>query len=216
MRQRSRQLFEQFFTTNLGLGCCRNSVEAALNILVECFRRGNKLLVCGNGGSAADAEHIVGELMKGYKLPRTLEERKLSLLRDLFPDEGQQLGEKLQEAHPAISLVSQTSLCTAIANDTGAAMVFAQQVYGYGIAGDVLLAISTSGEAKNVTYAVKTSKAFDLKTIGLTGKADSPLSGLCDVTIQVPAVITDQVQEYHMKVYHHLCAVLEVEFFGGE
>ena len=216
MKQYSTDLFEQFFHNNPDLSCCRDSLSGALNILLDAFRGGNKLLICGNGGSAADAEHIVGELMKSFSSPRSLPDRAVARLTDLFPEEGRELADKLQGALPAISLVSQSSLCSAITNDIGAELVFAQQVYGYGIPGDVLWALSTSGKAKNVLWAVKAAKAFGLKTIGLTGRADSPLSGLCDVAIQVPAVATAEVQEYHVRVYHRICAILETELFGGE
>jgi phosphoheptose isomerase len=216
MNQNAADLFEQTFRNQPELGCCRDSMEGALTILFDAFRGGNKLLICGNGGSAADAEHIVGELMKGFASPRSLPDRAVAHLTNLFQEEGRQLAGKLQGALPAISLVSQSSLCSAIANDIGAEMVFAQQVYGYGTPGDVLWALSTSGKAKNVLWAVKAAKAFGLKTIGLTGKADSALSGLCDVTIQVPAVATAEVQEYHMRVYHRICAILEAELFGGD
>jgi len=212
----SKELSDQFFQRHADLRGCRQSIQAALTILVDAFRSGNKVLICGNGGSAADAEHIVGELMKGFRMPRPLSDRSASELAERFPKEGVLLAEKLQGALPAISLVSQSSLCSAISNDSGAEMVFAQQVYGYGAGGDVLLALSTSGKAKNVLYAARTAAAFGLKTIGLTGKADSPLSELCDVTIRVPAEDTAEVQEQHTKVYHHICAVLEAELYGGQ
>jgi phosphoheptose isomerase len=216
MNRESNDLSEQFFQRHTDLRGSRESIDAALAALADAFRSGNKVLVCGNGGSAADAEHIVGELMKGFKKSRRIAEQSVGELIRRFPKEGPFLAEKLQCALPAISLVSQSSLCTAISNDSGAEMVFAQQVYGYGIRGDVLLALSTSGGAKNVLYGVAAAKAFGLKSIGLTGRADSPLSELCDVTIRVPAEDTAEVQEYHTKVYHHLCAVLETEFFGAE
>jgi phosphoheptose isomerase len=216
MNQMSRELSEQFHQRHADLRGCRESIEAALNILVDAFRSGNKVLICGNGGSAADAEHIVGELMKGFRMPRLLSGRPVRELTERFPEEGALLAGKLQGALPAISLVSQSSLCSAISNDSGAEMVFAQQVYGYGAGGDVLLALSTSGRAKNVLYAAITARAFGLKRIGLTGSNESPLSELCDVTIRVPAEDTAEVQEYHTKVYHHICAVLEAEFFGGQ
>ena len=215
MNRESKELSEQFFKRHADLRGCRESIDAALAILVEAFRNGNKVLICGNGGSAADAEHIVGELMKGFRKPRRLADRSVDELAQRFPKEGPLLAEKLQGALPAISLVSQSSLCSAIINDSGAEMVFAQQVYGYGTGGDVLLALSTSGRAKNVLYAVIAAKAFGLKSIGLTGRIYSPLSELCDVTIRVPAEDTAEVQEHHTKVYHHLCAVLEAEFFEG-
>jgi len=194
---------------------CRSSLQTAFAALEACFRGGNKLLVCGNGGSAADSEHIVGELMKGFRSRRTLPEPRVERLRRLYGEEGATIALRLQGALPAISLVSQVSLCTAISNDVSSDMVFAQQVYGYGAKGDVLLALSTSGKAKNVLYAVITAKALGLISIGLTGRSDSPLSELCDATIRVPAEDTAEVQEHHTKVYHHLCAVLEAEFFEG-
>jgi len=215
MNRESKELSTQFYQRNADLRGCRESIDAALAALVDAFRSGNKVLICGNGGSAADSEHIVGELMKGFRKPRRLAERFVDELAQQFPKEGLLLAGKLQGALPAISLVSQSSLCTAVSNDSGAEMVFAQQVYGYGAKGDVLLALSTSGKAKNVLYAVITAKALGLISIGLTGRSDSPLSELCDATIRVPAEDTAEVQEYHTKVYHHICAVLEAEFFEG-
>jgi D-sedoheptulose 7-phosphate isomerase len=215
MNRESEELSTQFYQRHADLRGCRESIDAALTALVDAFRSGNKVLICGNGGSAADSEHIVGELMKGFRKPRRLEQRFVDELAQRFPKEGPLLAEKLQGALPAISLVSQSSLCTAISNDSGAEMVFAQQVYGYGTKGDVLLALSTSGRAKNVLYAVITAKALGLVSIGLTGRGDSPLSELCDATIRVPAEDTAEVQEHHTKIYHHLCAVLEAEFFEG-
>lgn len=215
MNRESKELSEKFFKRHADLRGCRESIDAALASLVEAFRSGNKVLICGNGGSAADSEHIVGELMKGFRKPRRPAERSVGELAERFPKEGPLLAEKLQGALPAISLISQSSLCSAISNDSGAEMVFAQQVYGYGTKGDVLLALSTSGRAKNVLYSVITAKALGLISIGLTGRSDSPVSELCDVTIRVPAEDTAEVQEHHTKVYHHLCAVLEAEFFEG-
>ena len=215
MKRGAKALSERFFDRHPDLLCCRKSIEAALAALVDAFRSGQKVLICGNGGSAADAEHIVGELMKGFRLPRRIADRSATDLVRRFAEEGPLLAEKLQGALPAISLVSQSSLCSAISNDSGAEMVFAQQVYGYGTKGDVLLALSTSGRAKNVLYSVMTAKVLGLISIGLTGRSDSPLSELCDVTIRVPAEDTAEVQEHHAKVYHHICAVLEAEFFEG-
>jgi D-sedoheptulose 7-phosphate isomerase len=216
MNRGSGELSEKFFQRHADLLGCKASIEAAMATLADAFRSGNKVLICGNGGSAADAEHIVGELMKGFRSPRPIAARSAAGLTDLFPTDGPRLAAKLQGALPAISLVSQSSLCSAISNDSGAEMVFAQQVYGYGTKGDVLWAMSTSGTAKNVLGATMTATAFGLKTIGLTGRTDSPLSDLCDLTVQVPATDTAEVQEYHAKVYHHICAMLEVVFFGTD
>jgi phosphoheptose isomerase len=182
--------------------------------MFECFTAGHKVLTCGNGGSAADSEHIVGELMKAFRLPRPLTPKQTEALKAEFgPDEAIS---QLQQALPAISLVSQTSLITAFANDVSADMVFAQQVLGYGQTGDVLIAISTSGRSKNVVNAAKTARAFGLHVIGLTGEAESPLSAVCSVTVRVPARETAQVQEHHLKVYHALCAMIEAELFTDE
>ena len=191
---------------------CRSSLEAAFTALAACFRGGNKLLICGNGGSAADSEHIVGELMKGFRSRRPLTEAGTEPLRRLYGEEGEKIALRLQGALPAISLVSQVSLCTAIANDVAADMIFAQQVYGYGRRGDALIAISTSGGAANAINAVKVARALEMRTIALTGTGGT-LGRICEITIGVPGTDTAAVQEHHMAVYHGLCAALEAELF---
>jgi D-sedoheptulose 7-phosphate isomerase len=197
------------------LAVCIAQVEQAHQLLSACFRGGGKLLVCGNGGSAADSEHIVGELMKGYLLKRPLPELARQALRVVAPGEGDYLAEHLQGALPAISLVSQTALISAFANDVAADMVYAQQVYGYGRPGDVLWTISTSGNARNVVNAAQVARAMGLKVLGLTGPGGGRLKTLCDVAICVPGDCTPAVQERHLPVYHALCARLETEFFSG-
>jgi D-sedoheptulose 7-phosphate isomerase len=177
------------------------------------YRHGGKLLICGNGGSAADSEHIVGELMKGYLSKRPLPDPVRQRFSAVFPDDGAYLADHLQGALPAISLVSQSSLLTAFANDVAADLIFAQQVYGYGRPGDVLLAISTSGNAANVVRAIQVARVQGLKSIGLTGRDGGALKTLCDLAIRVPADTTPTIQEYHIAVYHTLCALLEEEFF---
>jgi D-sedoheptulose 7-phosphate isomerase len=191
---------------------CRASLTEAAAILIDCFPRGGKLLVCGNGGSAADSEHIVGELMKGYRSVRPLGPEPAAALTREFPGEGASLAAKLQGALPAISLVSQVSLTSAVANDVGAEMVFAQQVFGYGRPGDVLLAISTSGNALNVLNAVRVARAFGLRSIALTGTGGS-LGALCDLSIAAPGTDTAAIQENHMRMYHALCGAVEAELF---
>jgi D-sedoheptulose 7-phosphate isomerase len=193
---------------------CRRELEQAFDLLSGSFRRGGKLLVCGNGGSAADSEHIVGELMKGFHSRRPIPEADRARLAVAGGEEGRYLAERLQGALPAISLVSQVSLATAVANDVAADMVFAQQVYGYGRRGDALLGISTSGNAANVLNALRAARAFGLGTLGLTGAEGGRMKGLCDVLIRVPASSTPEVQLWHLKVYHALCTLLELEFFG--
>jgi D-sedoheptulose 7-phosphate isomerase len=195
---------------------CRHELERAFDLLAGTFLGGGKLLVCGNGGSAADSEHIVGELMKGFHSRRPIPEADRARLAGAGGEEGRYLAERLQGALPAISLVSQVSLATAVANDVAADMVFAQQVYGYGRRGDTLLGISTSGNAVNVLNALRTGRAFGLGTLGLTGADGGRMKGLCDVLIRVPASSTSEVQLWHLRVYHAVCALLELEFFGEE
>jgi D-sedoheptulose 7-phosphate isomerase len=193
---------------------CAADLQRAYEILSACYRRGGKLLVCGNGGSAADSEHIVGELMKGFLLKRPLSEAYRRKLADLFPEHGSYLADHLQGALPAISLSSQTALLTAYSNDVAADMAFAQQVWGYGKPGDVLLGISTSGRSKNILHALQVARALDLRTIGLTGGEAGPLKALCDVALCVPSSHTPDIQERHLVLYHTLCAMLEEQFFA--
>lgn len=171
----------------------------AFSLLRGSFIADGKLLVCGNGGSAADAEHIVGELMKGFLLKR--------------PHHSELIDERLQKALPAIALTQHSSLNTAFANDVAAELVFAQQLYGYGRMGDVLLCISTSGNAQNCVMAAKTARALGIQVIALTGKSGGRLAKYADVLLNVDAVNTPEVQELHLPVYHTLCAMLEAEFF---
>ena len=205
---------EQLISTYPDLDMCAPHIEAAFQILSTCYRNGGKLLTCGNGGSAADAEHIVGELMKGYLLTRHVpEEMREKLVSTISPD-GDYLAGHLQGALPAISLVSQTSLLSAIANDTAADMVYAQQVYAYGREGDALIGISTSGNSRNVILAMQVARALGLHTLGLTGPTGGALKPLCELCICVPAESTPAIQERHLPIFHVLCAMLEEEFFA--
>lgn len=204
---------EQLISTYPELDVCAANIQAAFEILRECFRHGGKVMTCGNGGSAADAEHIVGELMKGYLLKRPIPDELRARLVSVSPQDGDYLARQLQAGLPAISLVSQTSLLSAIANDTGADMVYAQQVYAYGREGDAIIGISTSGNARNVIYAMQVARALGLHTIGLTGPTGGVLKPWCEVCICVPAGSTPAVQERHLPIFHVLCAMLEEEFF---
>jgi D-sedoheptulose 7-phosphate isomerase len=204
---------EQLIFSYPGLDVCVADIKAAFNLLRDCYLHGGKVLTCGNGGSASDAEHIVGELMKGYLLKRPVPEAMRAKLLSSNPDDGGYLAEHLQGGLPAISLVSQTSLLSAIANDTAADMVYAQQVYAYGREGDVLIGISTSGNSMNVIRALQVARALGLHTIGLTGRTGGKLKPLCDVCIRVPAQDTALIQERHLPIFHVLCAMLEEEFF---
>ena len=193
---------------------CREDIAACAERIGDTFARGGKLLIAGNGGSAADAEHIVGELMKSFVLPRPLDEALAERMRAIDPQRGDILAAHLQQGLPAIALDGHPALSTAFQNDCQPQLVFAQQVMGYGREGDALLAISTSGNSENVLYAAIAAKARGMAVIGLTGARESRLSALSDVCIRVPATETYQVQELHLPVYHALCMIWEKRFFG--
>ena len=198
------------------LECCEDSIIRAYFMLEESYAAGHKLLVAGNGGSAADSEHIVGELMKGFKLARKLDEAISQKLINESEELGKTLAENLQGALPAIALDGHPALSTAYMNDCEPLLCFAQQVNGYGAEGDVFLGISTSGNSKNILYAAVTAHAKGMKVIGLTGAKDSKLDTLSDVCIKVPKTETYMIQELHLPVYHCLCLMLEESFFGKE
>ena len=193
-----------------------NEIIEAYFLLVESYKNGGKLLVAGNGGSAADAEHIVGELMKGFKLARKPQVEFSKRLINENEELGSVLAENLQGALPAIALDGHLALSTAYMNDCEPLLCFAQQVNGYGKAGDVFLGISTSGNSKNVLYAATTAHAKGMKVIGLTGAKSSGLEQMSDVCIKVTEIETYMIQELHLPVYHCLCLMLEDEFFGKE
>lgn len=193
---------------------CRDDIMTAYELLETAYSNGRKLLVCGNGGSASDSEHIVGELMKEFKLKRKVYSDHAAALKAIDPELGQILADHLQGALPAISLTGHSSLQTAFMNDAVPELVFAQQVNGYGNPGDVFLGISTSGNSKNVLYAAVNAKAKGLKVIGLTGAKENKLMKYADVCIRVPETETYKIQEYHLPVYHCLCLMLEDHFFG--
>src|SRR5688572_29010106 len=193
---------EQLISTYPELEACATDIQATFEILRTCYRHGGKLLTCGNGGSAADAEHIVGELMKGYLLKRSISEQMRAKLVSASPEDGDYLASHLQGALPAISLVSQTSLLSAIANDTAADMIYAQQVYAYGREGDVLIGLSTSGNSLNVIHAMQVARAIGLQTLGLTGPMGGALKPQCDVCICVPGENTPAIQERHLPIFH--------------
>ena len=213
MKDSTKKVLDGLFVRYPVLEACRAEIFAAAETICDAYRAGNKLLLCGNGGSAADAEHIVGELMKGFLKKRPLPAEIRARLQATFPEDAEYLAENLQDALPAVSLVNSVALGTAFANDQAADLVFAQQVLGLGRAGDVLVAISTSGNSKNVLYAVKTAKIAGLKTIALTGRSGGKLKPLADTTIAVPDDETYRIQELHLPVYHALCIAAEEEFF---
>lgn len=196
------------------LGVCRGAVADAYEALAETFASGGKLLIAGNGGSASDAEHIVGELMKSFILPRPLSREMKDTLKRIDPAMGEEIAGTLQTGLPTIALDGHIALSTAFQNDCAPDMVFAQQVAGYGAAGDSFLGISTSGNSRNVLLAAVTAKAIGLKVIGLTGKRECKLQKLADICICVPETETFKIQELHLPVYHCICMMLEERFFG--
>ena len=198
------------------LSCEKENILEAYNILEKSYSSGGKLLIAGNGGSAADSEHIVGELMKGFENPRKLSEEYKIRLKEIDDVMGTVLSNNLQGGLPAIALDGHLALSTAYMNDCEPLLCFAQQVNGFGRKSDVFLGISTSGNSKNILYAATVGKAKGMKVIGLTGEKDSKLSEMSDVCIQVPETETYKIQELHLPVYHCLCLMLEDKFFGKE
>ncbi len=195
------------------LSVMRETIEQAYAVLAQSYQNGGKLLLCGNGGSACDCEHIAGELMKGYLLRRPLPPAEQTSLAGLG-EEGQALADKLQRALPAIVLTGMIGLSTAFNNDVDPRMTYAQQAYAYAGPQDVLLGISTSGNAENICLAALAAKCRGAKIIGLTGAIGGKLAPHCDVLLAVPETETFLVQELHLPVYHCLCAMLEEAFFG--
>ena len=188
------------------LEVCQNSIRQATDLLIEAFSGGNKFLLCGNGGSAADCEHIAGELIKRFSKPRPL-------TAEISEKLGPKLSQNLHCGLPALSLPSMIGFHTAFANDDDPAYAFAQQTLAFGKPGDILLAISTSGNSQNLVHAVTTAKALGLKTIALTGQSGGKLAPLCDLAILAPASETPRVQELHLPIYHSICTVVENTLF---
>ena len=194
----------------------KEAIRKAADCIVACYEQGGKLLVCGNGGSCSDSDHIVGELMKGFENRRRITESLKNQLIEASGERGAYLAEKLQHALPAISLTAHSALITAVANDTDADLIFAQQVVGYGNPGDVIIGISSSGNSQNVIDALITAKAKRMTVIGLTGETGGKMMSHCDILINVQGRRTAFVQELHLPVYHVLCLMVEHHFFGNQ
>jgi D-sedoheptulose 7-phosphate isomerase len=204
-----RQLIERYPK----LSSVRNDISRAYSILEETFSAKGKLLIAGNGGSAADAEHITGELMKNFIRKREIPPDFKSRLHEIDPEIASYLGNTIQQGLPAIALNTHTALITASVNDISGDIIYAQQVYGYGCSGDTFLGISTSGNAKNIIYAIVTAKAKNMKTIVLSGATGGVLKNYADVSINVPENETYKIQELHLPIYHVLCLMIEEHFF---
>jgi len=196
------------------LNYLKNQVAEAARLITDCYSRGGKLLICGNGGSSADADHFAAELMKSFESPRPLDDSFKERLREISGTRGKYLGEKLEHALPAISLSSNTALTTAISNDIDPLLIFAQQIIGYGNEEDVLVGISTSGNSQNIVDATITAKALNLNVIGITGKTGGKMKQYCDVLVNVPETGTARVQELHLPVLHTICLIVENHFYG--
>ena len=198
------------------LEVCRKDLVDAYLIMEECYEHDGKMLIAGNGGSAADSEHIAGELMKRFKIPRPVTPEFAEKLNSIDSERGNNLAKNLECSLMAIPLVAHEALSTAYINDVDGLGVFAQQLFGFGRSGDVFLGISTSGNSKNVMNATVVARALGIKVIGLTGAKGGELATVADIAVKVPEVETYMVQELHLPVYHCWCRMLEDRFFGRE
>lgn len=208
------ELVDGFVKRYPELECLKINIIAAFNLMSKTYDNKGKLLICGNGGSASDADHIVGELMKGFKLKRSIDEEFAKKIKDYNYEKGSKLAMNLQGALPAIALHNHAALNTAFLNDVDGEFGFAQQVFGYGCAGDTFLGITTSGNSKNVIDALLVAKALGMNTIALTGGTGGEIAKMCDVCIRVPENETYIIQEKHLPIYHCLCLMLEQKYFG--
>ncbi len=207
-------LVDQLCERYPSLTTVKPAIEEACNQMIACYENGGKVLVCGNGGSCSDSNHIVGELMKSFELKRPISSEIQEKLAVIDPKRGRYLASHLQQGLPAISLTAQTALITAVANDIDGEVIFAQQVIGYGRPNDILIGISSSGNSRNVLDACMVAKAMNLKVIGLTGETGGKMKEYCDILVNVPGRRTFMVQELHLPVYHLLCLAVENHFFG--
>lgn len=197
------------------LAYSRKEILGAYQMMQKCYQNGGKLLIAGNGGSAADSEHMAGELMKRFQKPRPIDAKFAEKLRNIDMKRGSQLAYNLEQPLMAIPLVAHESLLTAYMNDVDSVGVFAQQLLGYGREGDIFLGISTSGNSQNILNATVVAKALGIKVIALTGRNGGELANIADITVKVPEDETYKIQELHLPVYHCWCMMLEEFFFGG-
>ena len=207
-------MLNELLTRYPSLNECNDAIVNADKAIIDTYENGGKLLVCGNGGSCADSEHIVGELMKGFLSMRPLDEDYKNELKAANPELDDEMLSRLQGALPAISLTGHPGLSSAFLNDVDPSLIFAQQLFGLGNCGDVFIGITTSGNSGNVVKAAQLAKALGLTVIGLTGQKGGKLKEIADVCVCVPETETFKVQELHLPVYHYLCASAEKHFFG--
>jgi len=209
----SSETLQQMLNRYSRLKPLEDQISSAVDMIVDCYKNGGKVLVCGNGGSASDADHIVGELMKSFEGYRPLDAEFQQKLKELSEERGEMLATKLQQGLPAVSLTVHNALITAIANDINGDVIFAQQVTGLGKKGDILIGMSTSGNSKNVIDAMIVAKAKGLKTIAFTGETGGKMKDWCDILLNVPEKRTAFVQELHLPVYHVICMMIENTMF---
>lgn len=213
MKDRTKLIQQRFYEDNPKLIDNRQVIDDTARTLLESALNGVKILVCGNGESAADSDHIVGELMKGFDLKRPIKQEEAERFESVYKDEGRDIANKIQQTIPAISLNQHAALISAVQNDTDPDMIFAQQVYGYGNEGDVLIGISTSGNAKNVVKAMQVANVKKMITIGLAGKTGGQFKNEAKHAVIAPADETYRVQEFHLAIYHYWCLFIESELF---
>lgn len=213
MKERTEQFISDFFARHPDLIPMKEQILCAGGWMIEAYQKGNKLLLCGNGGSCADCDHIAGEFLKGFLLKRPISREIKNAMQEKYGEIGSQIAEKLQQGLPAISLNTHSAAISAFANDVDPELVYAQQVLAYGKPGDLLIGISTSGNAANVAAAVMTANSIGMQTVGLTGKDGGKLAEICDLALIMPQMETYRIQEDHLAVYHLLCAMVEYELF---
>jgi len=208
-------LLNQLCERNPELLMLKGIIGEAAEMIIECFSQGGKLLICGNGGSSSDSEHLVAELMKGFEIRRPLDKSFKKRLSEISGIRGKYLAEKLEHSLPAISLSAHTALTTAISNDTDPDLVFAQQVIGYGCENDILIGITTSGNSQNVVDACIVAKALNMNVIGITGKSGGKVKQYCDILVNIPEEQTACIQELQLPVQHTICRIIENYFYGS-
>ena len=195
------------------LAPCKEAIEKTVDIMAKAYTDGGKILLCGNGGSCADCDHIVGELLKGFLKMRPMTEQQKCNFENALGEQAERFEKTLQQGIPAVALHSQTGALTAFANDVDPDMIYAQMTFALGKKNDVAVGISTSGNSGNVINALKCAKAMGLKTVGLCGARECKMDEVCDVVIKAPETETFKIQEYHLPIYHEICAALEARFF---
>ena len=213
LENRLQKHIDLLLTRYPALEAAKDDIISAYLAMQSAYERGGKLLVAGNGGSASDSEHIVGELMKRFRLPRPLEASLVEKMKAVDPARGEALAKSLERPLPAVALTTHEALTTAFMNDVGGVDAYAQQLLGFARPGDVFLGISTSGNSENIMRAAVVAKALGLTVIGLTGRTGGKMAALCDVAVKAPETETYMVQEYHLPIYHCWCMMLEDYFF---